>query len=870
MEPGKRVGPYEIVSRLGAGGMGEVWRARDLRLGREVAIKVLPPELAADPERRRRFEREARAMAALSHPNVVEIHDVGVHEGEPYLVEELLDGESLRVRLVDGALGVRETLELGVQIARGLAAAHDKRIVHRDLKPGNVIITRNGTAKIVDFGLAKVMEAAPEEKTVTAVAGSTGVGRVMGTVAYMAPEQARGHVVDHRADIFALGVVLYEMLAGERPFGGETASDVIASLLRDRPPPLPDTVPSLLRRIVARCLEKRPEDRFASAHDVALVIQAGQSRGSQPLRAEILQSRRRRRSDRMRPWIVGAFVIFGLAGVWAWFAARHRGAPLPQFRPRQVTSRPGVEGAPAISPAGTEIAYSGNDAGSPDIWVVDARGGQPLRLTSLPGAETDPAWLPDGSAVVFVDQAGERSSIAKVPRFGGSPVCLVTDGYEPAISPDGRRIAFTRQAPNGFLRVFEAPLDAPERARMVSGVEGGLWDHNNPAWSPDGREVAYQDQNDVWVVPVAGGPPRNVTGDHAADFDPAWSADGRHVYFASLREGTGAIWRVARSGGQPERVTIGTGSERSPSVSADGRRLAYATHDETTTLVLVDTATGRRTRIEESRLVYGHTLAPDGGALAFVSNREGEFDLWLLRLRDGRPVGEPERLTDQGGTCASPAFSPDGAWLAYHRIAGGQRDVWVIAAAGGVGVNLTDHAASDAFPDWAPDGRRIAFVSDRGGASQVWVAGVAGGRPAGEPVQLTRASGAVFLPAWSPDGRSVAYIEGSSGGSDVWVVDADGTGLPVQATRDAAAAFVGWDFRTGRLLVVGSWSDGRLGLRSLRAPGAAPERVPHAMPSAPAAWVADYDLSRDGRVLSLMEQNVRRNIWVLESLNRRF
>jgi tetratricopeptide (TPR) repeat protein len=274
------LGPYEIVAQLGAGGMGEVYRARDTRLGRDVAIKVLPADFAADTERLRRFEREARATAALSHPNVIDIHDVGVHDGVPYLVEELLHGESLRVRLVDGPLDVSEAVRIGVQIAQGLAAAHERRIVHRDLKPENVFITESGIVKILDFGLAKSVEPAsdPAAETIThQPTGASEPGRAMGTVAYMAPEQARGLPCDQRADIFAFGCVLYEMLSGERPFRGQTATDTVAAILKEEPPPLPESVRPALQRIVTQCLAKRPDQRFFSAHDVALALHSASS-----------------------------------------------------------------------------------------------------------------------------------------------------------------------------------------------------------------------------------------------------------------------------------------------------------------------------------------------------------------------------------------------------------------------------------------------------------------------------------------------------------------------------------------------------------------------------------------------------------------
>ena len=274
---GMTLGPYRVLEKLGEGGMGEVYRAHDSRLGRDVALKVLPAEFAADPERLQRFEREARATAALSHPNILAVYDLGSYEGTPYIVEELVEGESLRERLSGGPFPVTSAVELASQIARGLAAAHEKHIVHRDLKPDNVIVTRDGVAKILDFGLAKFVDprSPDDSETLTrAPAGETESGRVLGTIAYMAPEQARGAAVDHRADIFALGVVLYEMLAGSRPFAGVGAIDTLSAILKDDPKPLPSTVPSGLQGVVHRCLEKRPDDRFATAREVLAALQA--------------------------------------------------------------------------------------------------------------------------------------------------------------------------------------------------------------------------------------------------------------------------------------------------------------------------------------------------------------------------------------------------------------------------------------------------------------------------------------------------------------------------------------------------------------------------------------------------------------------
>jgi TolB-like protein/Flp pilus assembly protein TadD len=307
--PGTRVGPYEIVAQIGAGGMGEVYRARDTRLGRDVAIKVLPAEFAEDPERLKRFEREAKATAALSHPNILDVHDVGTHEGVPYLVEELLEGESLKERLVGEALVVPEAVGIAVQIARGLAAAHEKGIVHRDLKPANVVLTGDGRVKILDFGLAKVVGTVPpgEAETLTqAPTEATEAGRVLGTVAYMAPEQARGIAVDARADVFAFGVVLYEMVAGERPFRGATATDVVAAILKEEPVPLAGGVPVSLAAVIEKCLAKDPEERYGSGREVLAALGGLDVEDAAPLWLSL------KRAVRRQPWVVGANAVIAL------------------------------------------------------------------------------------------------------------------------------------------------------------------------------------------------------------------------------------------------------------------------------------------------------------------------------------------------------------------------------------------------------------------------------------------------------------------------------------------------------------------------------------------------------------------------------
>jgi hypothetical protein len=564
MQRGSRLGPYEILGPLGAGGMGEVYRARDPRLGRDVAIKVLPAGFAADPERLRRFEQEAHAVAALSHPNILAIYDVGTHEGAPYLVTELLEGESLRERLKGGAMPVRKGVETAIQIASGLAAAHEKGIVHRDLKPENVFVTKDGHVKILDFGIAKLAppRTAEELGKATTVVEATEAGVVLGTVAYMSPEQVRGQNVDARSDIFSFGCVLFEMVCGRWAFGRETAADTMSAILHEEPRDFESTslgFPGPVRHVVRRCLEKSPGDRFSSAHDLAIALEAAATDTSA---GRTIPEIARRRAPVGILLATAAAVVVVLVAWGVWFARNTGPAPIPNFHPRRVAGQLGAVSEPALSPSGNEIAYTASGRGTSDIWVTDVRGGKPIRLTDMSSFAFDPTWFPDGSAVAFSSNSGAETSIWKVPRFGGTAMLLVPNAQDVAISPGGERIAFARPGKDNYLRIWVAPLGAQEQARRLTAGNVGVWDHRHPAWSPDGQTICFQDKRNLWLVPAGGGSPQPLTVGDPVNVNPVWSTDGRHVYFASDRDGTQSLWRQALGGGAPVRVTHGAGPER--------------------------------------------------------------------------------------------------------------------------------------------------------------------------------------------------------------------------------------------------------------------------------------------------------------------
>ena len=394
LEKGTRLGDYEIQSLLGAGGMGEVYRARDLRLRRDVAIKVLPAVVSSDPERLRRFEQEATAAAALNHPNILAVHQLGTYAGAPYLVSELLEGETLREQIRRGRIALRRVIDYAVQIAHGLSAAHEKGIVHRDLKPENLFVIKDGRVKILDFGLAKLTQAQRgSEHSAPTMGSETEPGLVMGTVGYMSPEQVRGQPADHRADIFALGAILYEMLTGKRAFHKPTSAETMSAILNEEPPAILQVVPNVppaLQRVVQRCLEKNPEQRFQSASDLAFALEGSSDSGSSS-GIGVAQM-----SSRSVYWWAGATVILVLSALATvlYLTRSPRAMTTPTLT--RLTWDSGLTSDPALSQDGKLLAYASDRSGEGhlDIYVQQVGGGEPLRLTRGPGESAIPSFLP--------------------------------------------------------------------------------------------------------------------------------------------------------------------------------------------------------------------------------------------------------------------------------------------------------------------------------------------------------------------------------------------------------------------------------------------------------------------------------------------
>jgi Tol biopolymer transport system component len=878
--------------------MGDVYLATDLHLDRPVAVKVLRSGTVGNEAARKRFRREALALSRFSHPNIATIHDFDSQDDVDFLVMEYVPGLDLHELIKQGPMAEDEIVRLGLQLVSGLDAAHREGILHRDLKPANIRVTPDGHLKILDFGLAKLLGTEGRDLISDTL---TRDGRLVGTLAYMAPEQLRGENADERTDVYSAGVLLYEMVTGRRPHDQSSGAQLIDAIRYEEPEPPRNLRPDLsepLERVILRAIERKREDRHASAYELADALTeagtsaanvSGQSTQSGPERMfpsapRVIISKpsapRTRPPDdgkrRPRVALTGALVVAAIAvGVALWVSIvgigleGDEGRP-PSWTPRQLTSDQGIEADPAVSPDGTFVAFASDRAGSMDLWLVDSRGGEPLRVTSSDATDRSPAWFPDGAALLFVSDRTGQNDVWKVSRLGGDPVLLVPDAMDPSPSPDGSRLAFSRRDPAGILRIMVADLDDPASAAVITGEGQAKRDQVRPSWSHDGRNVCYTDRRDLWVVEAAGSEPRRLTEDFESDIDPAWSPGGDHIYFSSYREGTQALWRIPAAGGDPERLTTGTGPERGPSLSRDGRVLAYSTFEEEADLEILDHRSGKRLRVAGTREENTPALSPDGRLLVFSSNRQGRYDLWTLTIEEGAPVGEPRRLTDMRGSTAVPAFSPDGRWIAYGGSRQDRWDLWIVPSGGGLAERLTDGPALEQNPAWSPDGSTIAFARGESGETHIVTMAYEDGALHGEPMRLSGETTPNFFPSWSPDGRSVAYLCIDGDVQEICVASARVPESGRAVTTGADAKFVRWSGASGRLLVGGTWGEPNVELRWVSPETGADTPLDHAVVTGSSATYGDFDVSLDERFVVYSTYVTVGDIWVGETRSGSF
>ena len=831
---GTRIDHYEVVALIGAGGMGEVYRARDPRLGRDVALKVLAATLAADPDLHRRFEQEARAAATLNHPNILAIHDVGSYNGTPYLVSELLEGATLRESVEAGPLPARKAIEYALQIAHGLAAAHEKGIAHRDLKPENLFITADGRVKILDFGLAKALGEVAGEARTMAASQVTKIGMVLGTIGYMAPEQIRGLAADHRADIFAFGCILYEMLGGRRAFSGATPADTMSAILSSEPTELEvatAAIPPALLRIIRRCLEKSPAQRFQSAEDLAFAIENVTS-ASAPAVASPRASLSSKTWIRVTAVSAAILSIAALSALGAYWLGRRSvyDGRLALGRTVGVTRQEGIELHPSLSPDGTMIAYASGLGGSTHVFVQQVAGGRAIDLTpSMVG--TYPRWSPDGSRILFASTTGAYI----VPALGGPPRSVVAGAVAGDWSPDGTEIVYA-----SVDGIYVQPLDGGAPRSLTK-----MRETHSPAWSPDKRFIAFAVGNPffmgpgrlvgniapsrIMIVASGGGTPTVVTSTGTLNMSPTWTADGRHLLFVSNAFGTRDIFQIAvgadgKSAGDPDRLTAGLNAH-SIWLSRDGRRLTYSTLTLSSNIWSIRMPERPPISVREAvpvtsgeQIVEGIAISPDGQWLAFDSNMAGNQDIYRLRL----PNGEPEQITTDPADEFEPAWSPDASQIAFHAWPGDNRDVFIVGTDGHSRQRLTNGPAHEWFPSWSPDGKQIAFTDDnRNGISIVrrsdtgWSA----------PSLLTEVPGSL-TPVFSPDGQRLLLTGSAPNRGDVRIVSATGgsprTVLSGTLPGGTVPTFTRWSKDGRRIYVFAVDAEQRSSIWSMSADGSMP------------------------------------------------
>jgi serine/threonine protein kinase len=799
---GQNISHFRVLEKLGSGGMGVVYLAEDMRLKRTVVLKFLPLHLNTDEEAKQRFVQEAQSASALNHPNICTIHEIGETEpapgesgGQMFIAMAHYSGETLKEKLGQGPVPVDEAVRIAQQISDGLAAAHEHGIVHRDIKPANIIVTEDGRAVILDFGLAKLTGAVDLTKT----------GSTLGTIAYMSPEQVRGESLDPRTDLWSLGVCLFEMLTNSRPFKGDYDQAIAYSILNEEPPPvgsLRESVPPELESIVGMLLRKEPASRFRDARELEVTLIGALSDS-----AALLASTSGRRLPSSLKWAaigVATLLAIGLPFVVSRTADE---GTIEVTRTWQVTHAPGLEVDPALSPDGNLLAYSSGPEGDMRIHIRQVQGGRTITLTDdVPGNHRWPRWSPDGSKILFQSEG----AVFVVPSLGGFAKRIISmrpgEGvYGADWSPDGSEVAYAKAS-----GIEVKDLDSGE---VVS--EFAAFEPHSPAWSPDGRNIAFVSGNPffvfgtasfanlaastIWIGSTDGTEPVRITMEDGQAASPIWKSDGRYLMWVSNIGGSRDVYRVriddtSAPRGDTHRLTTGLDAH-SISIAQDGRTVAYSSFQATANVWSVQLpAVGSVSVSSAVPITTGNqriesiNVSHDEQWLAFDSDLAGNQDIYVMPLAGGEPI----QLTTDPADDFSPSWSPDGQSVAFHSFRDGNRELYVVSVVDRAVERVTNHPSQDRAPDWSPDGRRLTFFSDRTGRQELYtierqIDGWAESR------QLTLEGG--LHAEWSPDSDMIVYISGSrthnmsssvhelrvvsaAGGEPVVLVSAREAGLP--------------------------------------------------------------------------------------------
>jgi eukaryotic-like serine/threonine-protein kinase len=799
---GQTISHYRILEKIGEGGMGVVYKARDLHLDRFVALKLLPMERLADTVRRQRFVQEAKAASALNHPNIVHIYDVTEAEGTPFLAMEYVSGRTLGQLIGRRGLPLNDALRYATQIADALAKAHAAGIVHRDLKPSNVMVTEDDLVKILDFGLAKLLEPNREDAIETESAlrfnpPRTEEGVILGTAGYMSPEQAEGKSTDARSDIFSFGAVMYEMLSGRRAFQGENQMSTAAKVLRDEPPPLHESVegiPPELEKVVARCLRKDPERRLRSMADLRVALQELKEESDSGRLAPKAPAANLATVSRKNWWAIAG--VIGIAAVAAvWFSLPRIKKQPPAVKVVGLTSNLGDETSPTFSPDGNQIAYSwnGEKQDTHHIYVKLIGPGPPLRLTSDVANDLWPAWSPDGQTIAFMREfASGKFGIYVIPALGGverklMEVFVPETGWLPgpylAWMPDSKWIIYThKDAPDHPTSLFMMQIDSRESRRVIDAPSGTMGD-SAPAVSPDGSQLAFSRMTAIgpaysYVVKLkkdysSAGEPQRISFFDWAVAGVAWTPGGRSIVFAHGQE----LWKVSfsRSGSvesQPQKIeTFGSGA-RWLTIARQGKRMAFVkSYGGPLNIWRVGLDDGNIKREKNSGATdaldlipstsgeFAPQYSPDGKKIAFQSDRTGNLEIWTCQS-DGLNCSI---LTSFGRQATGlPNWSPDGRQIAFYSRPKENAQIYVMNSEGGGLRQLTNDKWENFFPVWSRDGHWIYFSSNRTGVEQIWKMPSGGG----EPIQVTKNGG--FAGMESADGKYLYYTQVRAPIGNLW------------------------------------------------------------------------------------------------------
>lgn len=834
---GTKLGPYEIVAPLGAGGMGEVYRARDTKLGREVALKFLPQLSATDADRAARFQREARLLASLNHPNIGAIYGFEDDGNVSALVLELVEGDTLGDRVRRGRLPLAEALAVAQQIADALDAAHRAGIIHRDLKPSNVKITPDGAVKVLDFGLAKALATEGSSPVLsqspTTTASGTILGVILGTAAYMSPEQARGQPVDKRTDIWAFGCVLFEMLTGASAYARETVTDTVAAVVGAEPDwkLLAADTPGSLRRLLSRCLQKDARRRLHDIADARIELEDTIAAPAEPAPAPTPR--------RWFRWALSALSLgIGVALVFLWAArVRFGSSAPPDTRVIRLTDLPGLAESPAISPDGKSVAFTGTVGGKRQVFVQLIASGAPLEITRDTVDHECPRWSPDSSSILYFSAAASgaaQGSIWEIPALGGVPRRVVNSVGCADVSATDGRLALFRLAQES-IQLVTVPTDG-SRFDVVAEFAPATY-YLYPRWSPDGRWIAFQRGDsirfDIFVTPASGGQPRQLTRDNNMMGGFAWLPDSSGIVYSSSRGGTMpylptlGLWQVTLRDGKIRQVTSGETSYMTPDISKSGAIL--------------------------------------------VSRVKLQTDIWKFPV-DGSPsenVRRGVRVTRQTGQVLTPTASPDNKEVAFLSDSGGHANLWVVNTESGGLRQITyerDPKVAVGVPVWSPDGHTIAFVCSRGNQGLtfgVWLVD-----PDGSNLRNVANPGLGL--AWSPDGRWVYYATRGAEGTSVVLkkMPVDG-GPPVTVTAEALRNVIGLHGATLYYTFERPLVDGTPEFEiRVAIPENAPFRVLAHIPASrvPIWQIVNPALSPDGKWLAqALTDGFTTNLWALST-----